>query len=119
MQDESDMFPQTTSAFTAQSTRWVKRRTSNVPPPFNIEKESKYDDSSDDDLVISHRFDTLTTDDIVQSPEQHAQTTEISERIGDKHDTHVEQSSIEHAQPIEQPILNEVSRKTTAKMSRN
>ena len=40
VQDESDMFPQTTSAFTAQSTRRVKRRTSNVPPPFNVEKKA-------------------------------------------------------------------------------
>ena len=115
VQDESDMFPQTTSAFTAQSTRRVKRRTSNVPPPFNVEKKSKYDDSSDDDSVIPHCFDTLTTDVIVQSPVPHAQPTELSQRFGDKYETHIEQSSIEYAQPIEQPILNKVSRKTTGK----
>lgn len=38
-QDEIDMFPQITSAFTAQLTRRVKRRTSNVPPPVKVEKK--------------------------------------------------------------------------------
>ena len=82
-EEENEMFPTTTSACKPQSIKRIKRRTSNVPPTFNMEKESKYDDSSDDD--------------------------------GDKHDANVEEESIECAQPFEEPLLNEITRKSTNK----